>query len=231
MLASIKELELAKVRDYSQHREQEIVGRFFQQSEVDYTPFFVDVGAYDGITGSNSRFLAELGWAGIAIEPNLDVFARLRTLYAENPAVRCVQCAVSDYASDEVEMMISDGPEGIQKENAWHYSQVSTLNQWFANDYIEKHQYQYRSVKVRVRPLAEILYANACPRDLGFLCIDCEGEDERILKAFDLSHFRPRLLSVECGDESRSMYEDHLSSSGYRKYGHTSANAFFYSQP
>ena len=230
-MASTKELELAKVSDYSQHGEQEIIGRFFQQSEVDYTPFFVDVGAYDGITGSNSRFLAELGWAGIAIEPNPDVFARLRTLYAEKPAVRCVQCAISDYVSDDVEMLISDGPKGIQSEDSWHYSQVSTLNQWFADDYIEKHKYRYRSVKVRVRPLAEILRANACPRDLGFLCIDCEGEDERILKALDISEFRPRLLSVECGDESRSMYDDHLSSRGYREYAHTSANAFFCTHP
>lgn len=36
--------------------------------------FFVDVGAYDGIQTSNTYALEILGWEGICIEPNYDIF-------------------------------------------------------------------------------------------------------------------------------------------------------------
>ena len=41
--------------------------------------YFVDVGAYDGITLSNTFILEKhLGWSGICIEPNPEAFEKLR---------------------------------------------------------------------------------------------------------------------------------------------------------
>jgi FkbM family methyltransferase len=191
----------------------------------------VDVGAFDGMTGSNSRFLAELGWGGIAIEPTPEAFARLEALYQDSPAVRCIRCAISDHAADDVEMLVAAGPEGTPEPTAWHFSQVSTLNPSFARYYVEQHAYRYRSVPVRVRPLTEILRENGCPSDLGFLCIDCEGEDIKIIQALDYGQFQPRLLSVECEDGNRSVFSDLLRPHGYVEYGHTPVNTLFQRLP
>jgi FkbM family methyltransferase len=227
MPQSIRRIDLASLRDYSQQEEQAIIGRFFQQTEDLYTPFFVDVGAYDGITGSNTRFLAELGWSGVTVEPTPDAFAQLQALYADNPRITCVQCAVSDYESEAAEMLIAEGPEGVPEAERWHYSQVSTLNEWFSREIVEQHGYRYVPVKVKVRRLTDLLREHAVPGDLGLLCIDCEGEDHRILSAFDLASFRPRLLSVEADDRNRSVYAELLATSGYLEYDHTPCNTFF----
>ena len=227
VIQSIRAVDLATLADHSQNGEQAIVGRFLQEAEGTYTPFFVDVGAYDGLTGSNTRLLAELGWPGIAVEPNPGAFERLQALYASNPAVRCVQRAVSDHSAQGVEMMISDGPAGVAEGDRWMYSQVSTLNSWFAEGFIEEHGYRYRSIQVDVSTLAEILHTHECPPDLAALFIDCEGEDLRILKAFDFSTFRPRLLSVESDDRNRSLFADVVRPHGYREYDHTASNTFF----
>jgi FkbM family methyltransferase len=223
----IKDVDLATIPDHSQQKEQRIIGRYLQGMQTPYSPFFVDVGAYDGVTGSNSRFLAELGWGGIVIEPTPQAYAQLESLYAENPAVRSIRCAISDYTSDEAEMLVAEGPEGVPEDIRWHYSQVSTLNPWFAKGFVEEHGYRYRSVLVPVRPLADVLAANDCPPDLGALFIDCEGEDLRIIRGFDFSRFRPRLICVESEDHNRATFAEALLPHGYVEYDHTWCNTFF----
>lgn len=44
--------------------------------------FFIDIGAHDGITYSNTYYLEkELGWSGICIEPNPKIYKQLLFFY------------------------------------------------------------------------------------------------------------------------------------------------------
>lgn len=61
-------------RDYSQWREQELILKFFA-GKTDGK--FLDIGANDGLIGSNTRALAELGWGGVLIEANPRIFQQL----------------------------------------------------------------------------------------------------------------------------------------------------------
>lgn len=54
---------------------------------------FVDVGAYDGIQTSNTYLLERLGWKGICIEANPEVFDQLNT---KRNSI-CLPYAVTDY--------------------------------------------------------------------------------------------------------------------------------------
>jgi hypothetical protein len=36
--------------------------------------FFVDIGANDGLIGSNSYIFEQIGWKGICVEPQSDIF-------------------------------------------------------------------------------------------------------------------------------------------------------------
>ena len=58
---------------YSQNNEEEIIVNYFSGS----TGRFLDIGAYDGITFSNVRKLAELGWTGTLFEPDKDLFNKV----------------------------------------------------------------------------------------------------------------------------------------------------------
>jgi hypothetical protein len=78
------------LRDFSQNGEQPIILDFFD-SHPGARHYCVDAGAFDGVTGSNSRALFLQGWSGVLVEPDPRTFARLASLYADRPDVRCVR--------------------------------------------------------------------------------------------------------------------------------------------
>ncbi len=59
------------------------------------TGTFLDVGAYDGITFSNTRYLAELGWAGVLLEPSPMAFPHLMAYYKDNPKMQLVNAGLA----------------------------------------------------------------------------------------------------------------------------------------
>ena len=77
---------------YSQGREEEIIlGLLNAEKRIGH---FLDVGAYDGKTFSNTLRLVELGWSGVCIEPSPTVFPALLKLHAENERIALVNAAV-----------------------------------------------------------------------------------------------------------------------------------------
>jgi FkbM family methyltransferase len=63
---------------------------------------FLDVGAADGVTASNSRALALAGWSGVCVEPAALLFDKLSFTYAANDDVHCVQAALVPELTDRL---------------------------------------------------------------------------------------------------------------------------------
>ncbi len=77
---------------YSQNSEERtIVELLNAEKKVGH---FLDVGAYDGRTFSNTLRLVELGWSGVCVEPSPTVFPSLLKLHAANDRVALVNSAV-----------------------------------------------------------------------------------------------------------------------------------------
>lgn len=76
---------------YSQNREEEIIVELFGQNQVGH---FLDIGAYDGKTFSNTLRLVELGWSGVCVEPSPTVFPALLNLHKDNQKIVLVNAAV-----------------------------------------------------------------------------------------------------------------------------------------
>jgi FkbM family methyltransferase len=79
-------------RDYSQSGEQDAI-----LSAIAGLPIsrFLDIGAGDGETYSNTRALALRGWGGIVVEPAAWAFDKLLRLYEDNGRIDCVQAVVT----------------------------------------------------------------------------------------------------------------------------------------
>ncbi len=214
-------------RDFSQHGEQPIILDFFSRLRQGFNPYCVDAGAYDGFVGSNSRALFLNEWRGVVIEPNPRVFAKLQQLYADHPNVKCVQKALSDSPRESVPMKFSVGPAGTDEEDKWKFAQVSTLHEYFAASFEKEHGYLYEDSAVSVDTLTNVLQAVGAPKDMGFMSIDCEGEDLNILRQLDLEKFRPLLICVEAEDQNRHFYAEILIPRGYTLHAHTPSNTFF----
>ena len=78
---------------YSQNREEEVILQLFNGAEA--AGHFLDIGAYDGKTFSNTLRLAELGWSGVCVEPSPTVFPALLKLYTGNDKIVLVNSAVA----------------------------------------------------------------------------------------------------------------------------------------
>lgn len=75
---------------YSQNDEE----RYILEALDGVTGKFLDIGAYDGKTFSNTLALIERGWSGVCFEPSPTVFPLLAKLHERNPSVVTVNKAV-----------------------------------------------------------------------------------------------------------------------------------------
>ncbi len=55
---------------------------------------FLDIGAHDGHTLSNTMALAERGWGGVCVEPSPNVFPALLNTHEARPNIICVNAPV-----------------------------------------------------------------------------------------------------------------------------------------
>lgn len=81
------------MRDFSQNGEQRLILAWAAAQRT--AGWFLDIGAYDGETFSNTRALALTGWAGVAVEPAPDAARKLRDLYHEEIEVTVIEAAVT----------------------------------------------------------------------------------------------------------------------------------------
>jgi len=213
-------------RDFSQYGEQGHILRFFAKNP-EAPRYCIDLGAYDGVIGSQSRALLLRGWAGVLVEPDPRTFARLAVLYSDRPDVTCVRCAISDVPGI-AHMNFSAGPPGTENSMRWQFAQVNTLVDSMANHWSASLDYKFERYPVSVATLSGLMDWVHMPADIGFLSIDCEGADMRIVRALDFTRCRPWLIAVECDDTSRPEFVTALAPAGYCLYATTKANALFW---
>lgn len=77
---------------YSQNNEETVVLNLFQGRPPGR---FLDIGAYDGKTYSNTLRLAELGWRGVCVEPSPIPFSKLLALHGSNERIELINAAIS----------------------------------------------------------------------------------------------------------------------------------------
>lgn len=65
---------------YSERNEQEIILNFFSSQT---TGRLLDIGACNGVRGSNSLALLEKGWSGVLVEPSKQQFDQMVTSYTQ----------------------------------------------------------------------------------------------------------------------------------------------------
>ena len=110
-------IKLDEMQNFSQGEEQKIILDFFKDEDPKKNRF-LDIGANDGITFSNTRALALLGWNGVCIEPTQTAFLNLQKLYKDNKQVECYNCGISNETKVEkiyesLNWSNNEAPQGI----------------------------------------------------------------------------------------------------------------------
>jgi len=83
---------------YSQNQEEDVIQSWFG----DFVGTFLDIGANDGKTLSNTYALVERGWAGTYVEASPKAFERLSALIGVNPKFDLINCLAGSNDGDNI---------------------------------------------------------------------------------------------------------------------------------
>lgn len=189
---------------YGQFETDRVIASYFPEGHVGLA---VEVGAYDGIKGSNSLYFEKAGWDVLCIEPNPYAYAKL----FENRDCLCYNMACSDI-SGIAKLKICRLKSGIQS-SLTSLEPDERLIRDYGHDIVE-----WEEVEVKVHRLTNILRLISTPHldnVVEFISIDTEGTELDVLKGLDLQLFDVKLLVVE-NNYQDSEIDDYLSKQGYK---------------
>lgn len=144
---------------------------------------FVDIGAGDGVRGSNSLYFENLGWTGLAVDPdprNADALTARR-------------CTTSTLA---IAATAGRRPFGMYA----HKPSWSGL---------ERHGPDYAPVIVDCAPL-ETLLSDLAIGDIDLLSIDVEGTELDVWSSIDHTHHACRIVIIEYDDRHPDRSREHI---------------------
>lgn len=190
--------------------------------------YFIEVGAYDGVTLSNTFFLEQMGWRGLLVEAMRPMCERAA---AARPRSRVIHAAVG-------------GPESSGTTTFTVAENIPVLSFLTADE--EHRQRCLREgarlveIEVPLLTLDDILrHERSGTADgegpwqsnrgwrIDLVSIDVEGGEMDVLAGFGLERFKPRLLVVENDRPSGAAIEPHLNRRGYRKFHRQKINDFY----
>jgi len=181
--------------------------------------FYIDVGANDPLTSSNTHSFYLKGWRGIDIEPIPELAAKLRAEHSENIVLECAVGAVGCRAT-------LYKPQNLE---------LSTLRADIATGHIKQGFGGFEPVDVEVRTLDSIL-AEFASRPIDFISMDVEGSEAWALAGLDLRAWQPRVLLIEATLPNTRIpawdqWEPGVLASGYELAEFDGYNRFYTRRP
>lgn len=168
---------------YSRAGEDAILMEIFEGKNMG---FFVDVGCYDPIIGSNTYGFYLNGWSGINIDPNeraIELFNKSRTRDIN------VHSAVD----------LTEGHIDYYSFNEAGFDQMNTISESFKEFAQNEFNLTVKSkTKVACQTLEHILdqYLPA-GKTIDFLSIDVEGKDLEVVQSNNWQKYRPVAVVTE----------------------------------
>ncbi|MDE1925193.1 MAG: FkbM family methyltransferase [Patescibacteria group bacterium] len=205
-------------RSYSQNGEDRLLWFIFRALGIS-KPSYIDIGAHDPFSYSNTALLYENGSTGINIEPDPRLFKRF--LKKRKRDVN-LNIGVAE-AGGTLDFYVMSGPA------------LSTFSKTEAERLVREYGFTItQTLPIEVKTVAEVIrdYAGGVFPDL--LSIDIEGLDETILRSMDFTASRPKVICVETisysptrdGIKNRALIK-FLESKGYLLLADTYINSLF----
>ncbi len=190
---------------YSQFREDEILSQIFPKKDG----HCIEIGGFDGVTGSNTYYFEKLGWDCIIVEPIPELHRKILA----NRKCTTLNYAVSDRAG-ETDFFVAEGVETL-----------SSLSP--DKERIRQEQGVLNKIRVKTRTLDSILEEFNFNK-IDFITIDVEGHEMEVLKGFSLSKYKPEIVIIEDGSFGfDSTVRRHLERQGYVRFRITGCNEWY----
>lgn len=196
---------------------EQIYSKYFNEIGM-----FVEIGAYDGETHSNTCFLADMGWRGLYVEPVTEYLEKCKLRHKNNNCI-FTNCLVGD-----------DSEKDFFVAGEWSTNSIQVkkdIENFFGVRFSEP-------VKIKSKSLNSILEENNIV-NFDLLIVDCEGAELEILENFNIQKYKPKLCILELHEQYTPMWhnENHSNSlykinkimndNGYQKIYYDEINSIF----
>ena len=185
-------MEIKQPKDsYGQLKEDLVIKELF-----DPVTSFIDIGANDGITFSNTYLFAREGAVGLCFEPICSAYLKLKLYHFRHKQITCIREGISDNECER--QMVKSGYE-------------STLSRITSKDddrSIEKDE--KLTAKVKFRPLSYWLKRYPKFQTVDLVSIDVEGHEAQVLSGIDFQRFEAKCIVLETEHSDYSEISDLL---------------------
>ncbi len=190
----------------SQIGQDKFIDEFFEKKEG---LTFLDIGAHDGVSISNTYFLEkERNWNGICVEAQPLEYQKLKS----NRNCICVNVAVSDY-NGETDFICVEGYANMLSGISDDYN-PSHMNR--IQNEVKTYGGTINTLKVPVRTLQSILDEHNIQK-IDFCSIDTEGSEFNIIKSIDFDKTEIKVFIIENNYRENNI-EKYLVEKGYYLY-------------
>ncbi len=189
---------------HTQYEEGKFLHEYFKQE----TGVFLDIGANDGKTLSNTYDLFLRGWMGVLIEPSPKAFTRLSKLY-QDLGMELHQKAIVTHPEDSVSFW--ESTEHLTNADVALLSSTihSEISKW------SKTPTTFQEITVPCCTLQTVLDESKY-KQFDFISIDTEGLDYEILLKVDPISLGLKALCVEYNGIQPEKYIQYMSGYGFK---------------
>ncbi|MFH1520279.1 MAG: FkbM family methyltransferase [Candidatus Micrarchaeota archaeon] len=165
---------------------------------------YIDIGAFDPDEANNTKKFYLRGWNGINIEPNPDNYKKF----------------VKSRPKD-INVNIGIGPKnGAFSFYVFDADMLCTFSKEEAEKYAKTGYRLIRTEKIKVMQLRDVILRYHLG-SIGFISVDTEGHDLKVLQSNDWNIFRPTFICVEIIDHTYGIInkeiETYLDSCDYQR--------------
>ena len=177
--------------------------------------FFIEIGAHDGITGSNCYYFEKfLNWNGIAIEPSNIQFGKLK----KNRKCNVLNNAISNEVK-EVEFI--EVIEGLTQMSGINNSSFKKNIDIISNN---------QSSKTKSLNLKTITFSDIAPKDtdIDYLSIDIEGGEMNLIKSINFEIINIKVISVENNSPKEQNFKNFFEGKNFNYFDRIGQDEIFY---
>jgi len=212
-------------RSYSQSGEDIIISDLFHRLKIS-NPTYLDIGANDPISLSNTYRFYSRGSRGVCVEPNPVMYNRILKKRTKDIVINA---GVAFDEKREADFYIF--PEQFHGLNTFSKEEADFWEHT-GNEEIGKHKPE-KIIKMNLIDINDIMEKHFSPYP-NFVSVDVEGLDLEIVKRIDFDRFKPEVFCLETlgfieGNKEIKKTEiiDFFNGKGYFVYADTYINTIF----
>jgi len=200
---------------YSQHGEDIVIQHLLGKIES-----FIDIGANDGISCSNTFLFALAGAKGLCFEPVSYTFSRLSSLYLFNRQIKCIKSGISNKNRE-----LTIRSEGLlsyitETQDPWGRK---NLSQFMSN------REDFEEIKVTTL----MNWLNCYPEfyQCDLVSLDIEGHELQALQGINFDKFHTKCFIIETMEDKHHQFQainSLLKDKGYQILIQNCLNTFWF---